>query len=216
MPSSDGSSPAMSEEEMASSVISRFISIPEQTYEEFLSSFTGLPRGTDKPHSPVTLDGPQMQKIQTTQQTQDAVDVTNQQEEPEQLTICEGTTVGTGHSLTYPGRVQVDNYFNSSDIDPDSDNDETSPSVLLFPGESDLELAGGNKPIVRSTCLQIHTSSGVESTAEKHLSDTIQAFSLDPSFDYDRGVLTSKLSEKEINFLRLRGLQKVKEIARKT
>ncbi|XP_056383883.1 intraflagellar transport-associated protein isoform X2 [Hyla sarda] len=125
-----------------------------------------------------------IQKIQTSPGTQDMTDVTNVQDEPEQLTIGEGTTVGHCHSLTYSGRVQVDNYFHSSDIDRDSDNEETSPSVLLFPGEADVELAGDKKPV--------------------HLSDEVRPFSLDQSFDYDRVALTSKLSEQEMNFLRLR------------
>ncbi|XP_056383882.1 intraflagellar transport-associated protein isoform X1 [Hyla sarda] len=145
-----------------------------------------------------------IQKIQTSPGTQDMTDVTNVQDEPEQLTIGEGTTVGHCHSLTYSGRVQVDNYFHSSDIDRDSDNEETSPSVLLFPGEADVELAGDKKPVVRNTCLQIHTSSTLESPAEEHLSDEVRPFSLDQSFDYDRVALTSKLSEQEMNFLRLR------------
>lgn len=207
MPSSDGTSPVVAEEEMAESVLSRFINIPEQTYEDFLSTFSCLPKGTERPLSAVMFDGSQIRKIQTTQDTTDV----KGEDEPEQLTIGEGTAVGHCHSLTYSGRVQVDNYFNSSDIDAESDNDETSPSVLLFPGEADPELAGNKEPIVRNTCLQIHTFSGVESTAEEHLSDEIQPFSLDQSFDYDRVVLTSKLSEEERNFLRLRGPQKAEE-----
>lgn len=211
MPSSDSTPPAVADEEMANSVLSRFISIPEQTYEEFLATFSCLPKGTERQHSSLMCDGSQMQKIRT---TQDTTDGTKEEDEPEQLTIGEGTSVGYCHSLSYSGRVQVDNYFNSSDIDTESDNDETRPSVLLFPGEADPELAGDKEPIVRNTCLQIHTSSGVESTAEEHLSDEIQPFSLDQSFDYDRVVLTSKLSEEERNFLRLRGPQKVEETER--
>ncbi|XP_071975135.1 intraflagellar transport-associated protein isoform X2 [Engystomops pustulosus] len=158
------------------------------------------------------FDGSQVQKSQITQGTQDTTDVGINQDEPKQLTLDEGITVGNCHSLTYSGRVQVDNYFNSSDID--SDNDETSPSVLLFPGEANLDPGadGGMKLIVRSTCLQSHTSSGTESSAEEHLGDEIQSFSLDRSFDYDNVALTSKFSEEEMNFLR----RQVEQTAGKT
>ncbi|XP_069824207.1 intraflagellar transport-associated protein isoform X2 [Dendropsophus ebraccatus] len=219
MPSSDGTSPSVADEEMANSVLNRFLSVPEQTYEEFLSTFTCPPKahchllllGTDRHHSQVMFKGSKIQKTQTTPGTQEKKNVTIVPEEPEQLMIDEGTTVGHCHSLNYSGRVQVDNYFNSSDIDTDSDNGETSPSVLLYPGEVDLELAGEEKPIVRNTCLQSHTSSGAESMAEEHLSDEIRPFSLDQSFDYDRVALTSKLSEEELNFLRLREPRKTEE-----
>ncbi|KAM3918869.1 intraflagellar transport-associated protein isoform 1-T1 [Leptodactylus fuscus] len=211
MPSSDGTPPVAEDEEMAKNVLSRFISIPEQTYEEFLSTFTCLPQGADRQHPEVMLDGSQLSKRPTAQGAQDTTDVADQQDGPEELTIGEGRTVGSYHSLTHSGRVQVDNYFNSSDIDTDSDNEETSPSVLLFPGEADLEPARGSEPIVRNTCLQNHTSPGVESAAEEHLSDEVQPFSLDQTFDYDRVALTSKLSEEEENFLRR---QKVEETIR--
>ncbi|XP_040266148.1 intraflagellar transport-associated protein isoform X2 [Bufo bufo] len=211
-------SPDVAEEGMANSVLTRFIGIPEQTYEEFLSTFTCLPQGARRQLPEVMSDGSQIQKVQTTHGTQDTTDVDHEQDEPEQLTIGEGTTAGHFHSLTYSGRVQVDNYFNSSDIDPDSDNDETSPSVVLFPGEADLALAAGNEPIVRETCVQNRASSAAESAAEEHLGDDIQPFSLDQSFDYDRVVLTSKLSAEEMNFLKLRGPQKAEEtgMARET
>ncbi|KAM3918870.1 intraflagellar transport-associated protein isoform 2-T2 [Leptodactylus fuscus] len=189
MPSSDGTPPVAEDEEMAKNVLSRFISIPEQTYEEFLSTFTCLPQGADRQHPEVMLDGSQLSKRPTAQGAQDTTDVADQQDGPE----------------------EVDNYFNSSDIDTDSDNEETSPSVLLFPGEADLEPARGSEPIVRNTCLQNHTSPGVESAAEEHLSDEVQPFSLDQTFDYDRVALTSKLSEEEENFLRR---QKVEETIR--
>ncbi|XP_075694142.1 intraflagellar transport-associated protein isoform X2 [Rhinoderma darwinii] len=216
MPSSDGSPSVVADEEMANVILSRFISIPEQTYEEFLSTFTCPPQGSHRQCSEVVFDDSQikktsLKKIQTTKEAQDKTDVANEQDEPEQLTIGEGTTVGNCHSLTYFGRVQVDNYFNSSDIGADSDNDDTSTSVLLFPGEADVELSGGNKTIVRNTCLQIHATSGVDTTAEEHLSDEVRPFSLDQSFDYDYVALTSKLSTEEMNFLRLRGPQRVEE-----
>ncbi|XP_073514246.1 intraflagellar transport-associated protein isoform X2 [Phyllobates terribilis] len=168
MPSSDETSPpVVTDDEMANSVLSRFISVPEQTYEEFLSTFTRLPPGTGRQQPEVMFDGSQMKtrSLKTPQRTEDKTGAGNEQDEPEQLTIGEGTTVGICHSLTHPGRVQVDNYFNSSDIDTGSDNDETGPGVLLFPGEAELDLDGSNKTIVRNTCLQSHTSSGVESTA---------------------------------------------------
>ncbi|XP_071975137.1 intraflagellar transport-associated protein isoform X3 [Engystomops pustulosus] len=188
MPSSD----VVADEEMAKNVLSRFISIPEQTYEEFLSTFTCLPQGlgAHQQECEDMFDGSQVQKSQITQGTQDTTDVGINQDEPK----------------------QVDNYFNSSDID--SDNDETSPSVLLFPGEANLDPGadGGMKLIVRSTCLQSHTSSGTESSAEEHLGDEIQSFSLDRSFDYDNVALTSKFSEEEMNFLR----RQVEQTAGKT
>ncbi|XP_069596481.1 intraflagellar transport-associated protein [Ranitomeya imitator] len=207
MPSSDGTSPpVVTDDEMVNNVLSHFINVPEQTYEEFLSTFTRLPPGTGRQQPEVVLDGSQMNtdSLKTPQRTQDEMDAANRQDEPAQLAIGEGTTAGVCHSLSYPGRVQVDNYLNSSDMDTDSDNGEDGPGVLLFPGEADLDLDGAKMTIVRNTCLQIHSSSRVESTAEEHLSDDIQPFSLDQSFDYDRVVLTAKVSAEEMNFLRLR------------
>ncbi|KAM4018152.1 intraflagellar transport-associated protein [Anomaloglossus baeobatrachus] len=218
MPSSDDTSPAgAAEDEMTDCVLRRFISIPEQTYEDFLSSFTCVPPGSGRQQPEVMFDGSHMKKssLNPTQRGQDKTGVTNGQEEPEQLTIGDGIMAGICHSLTHPGRVQVDNYFDSSDLDTASDSEEPGPGVLLFPGEAELDLEAENATIVRNTCLQINTSSGVERTAEEHLGDDIQPFSLDQSFDYDRVALTSKVSAEEMNFLRLREPQQM-EVARET
>ncbi|XP_073434708.1 intraflagellar transport-associated protein [Dendrobates tinctorius] len=211
MPSSEGTPPLdVSDDEMVNNVLSRFINVPEQTYEEFLSTFTRLPPGAGRQQPEVLLDGSQMMNtgsLKTRQRTRDKTGAASGQDGPQQMAVGEGTTVGDCHSRSHPGREQVDNYFNSSDIDTDPDNDETGRGVLLFPGEADRVPDGANVTIVRNTCIQIHTSSGVESTAEEHLGDDIQPFCLDQSFDYDRVVLTSKVSAEEMNFLRLREAQ---------
>ncbi|XP_075044424.1 intraflagellar transport-associated protein isoform X2 [Mixophyes fleayi] len=195
--------PPGAEEEMACGVINRFVSIPEQTYEGFLSMFTSLP--------PERQDC-KVQSDHTPRPTSSDLEIPQgAEDEPEQLTIGEGVTVGWCHSLLSSGRVQVDNFIGFSDVDTDSDDEAPDASVLLFPGEADTAFAGGNKPVIRNTCLETRASSRLRSTTDEHLGDEIQPFSLDQSFDYDCVVLTSKLSEAEMTFLKARGPQVVEE-----
>ncbi|XP_063802349.1 intraflagellar transport-associated protein isoform X1 [Pseudophryne corroboree] len=194
-------------EETASSVLQHFVSIPEQTYEEFLSVFTGLPRegrgcqGEDD-HSPQgqRATSAEMQIAQRAQEL----------DGPEQLAIGDGVTVGRCHSLPYSRRVQVDNYFSASDIGTDSDKQAPDPSLMLYPGEADTATAV-TKPIIRSTCLETHAASTPETATDEHLGDDTQPFSLDQSFDYDHVALTPKFSEAEMKFLDARGRREVGE-----
>lgn len=213
MPSSCDQCPAVTDVEMACTVLNRFVGIPEQTYEDFLTTFTHLPQEkqdcqiqTDDPqnHCSVFENAPARKKCDVSADMQ-------KEEELEQLIISEGENVGCCHSLTHSGRVQVDNFLNPSDIDALSDDEETRPHFLLYPGEADTETSLNDKPIMRSTCLDIQTSVQQQTTPDEHLDDDIQPFALDQSFDYDCVALTPKLSAVELDFLKDRGLQKTED-----
>ncbi|XP_072278244.1 intraflagellar transport-associated protein [Pyxicephalus adspersus] len=68
-----------------------------------------------------------------------------------------------------------------------------------------------DKPVIRSTCLDIQTSVKQQSTPHEHLEDEIQPFTLDKSFDYDHVALTPKLSAAELDFLKDRVHQKTED-----
>ncbi|KAM9302075.1 intraflagellar transport-associated protein [Gastrophryne carolinensis] len=128
------------------------------------------------------------------------------------LVLGEGDTVGCCHSLMGSGRVQVDNFLTSSDIDTDSDNEETMQDILLYPGETDTELPCEDGLIIRNTCLEMHCTPDLQPTAHEHHGDDIQPFSLDPDFDYGSVALTPKLSSLELDFLNDRTNQKAEEV----
>ncbi|XP_077319295.1 intraflagellar transport-associated protein isoform X1 [Lithobates pipiens] len=237
MPSSCDERPAVTDEEMACTVLNRFVGIPEQTYEDFLTTFTYLPQ--EKQDCQIQSDDPQnlcsvFEHAPARKKREVSADM-QKEEELEQLMISEGEHVGCCHSLTHSGRVQVDNFLNTSDIDALSDDEETRPHFLLYPGEADTETSLNDKPIMRSTCLDIQTSfqrqtipdegftltscfgygTGSEGRFPKwgteHLDDEIQPFVLDQSFDYDSVALTPKLSAVELDFLKDRGHQKMED-----
>ncbi|XP_040184007.1 intraflagellar transport-associated protein [Rana temporaria] len=213
MPSSCDECPAVTDEEMACTVLNRFVGIPEQTYEDFLTTFTYLPQ--EKQDRRIQTDEPQnhcsvFENIQTRKNHEVSAD-REEKEEMEQLIISEGENVGCCHSLTHSGRVQVDNFINTSDTDALSDDEETRPHFLLYPGEADTETSLNDEPIMRSTCLDIQTSFQKQTTPEEHLDDEIQPFALDQSFDYDCVALTPKFSAVELDFLKNRGHQKTED-----
>ncbi|KAM5138918.1 intraflagellar transport-associated protein [Mantella aurantiaca] len=235
MPGSCDRSPEVRGEEMACTVLNRFIGIPEQTYENFLTAFTYHPQAELHSHH-VTWDSfphpLEMRKAQRDSKREDCQirtdDLENdcpdcekkspdriahggEGEDLEQLIIGEGENVGCCHSLTRAGRVQVDNFLSTSDMNPNSDDEETGSHLLLYPGEADPEVVNDDKAIVRSTCLDIQTSFSQQITPEEHLDDDIQPFALDQSFDYDRVALTPKFSAVELDFLKDRGHQKAED-----
>ncbi|XP_077319305.1 intraflagellar transport-associated protein isoform X2 [Lithobates pipiens] len=213
MPSSCDERPAVTDEEMACTVLNRFVGIPEQTYEDFLTTFTYLPQ--EKQDCQIQSDDPQnlcsvFEHAPARKKREVSADM-QKEEELEQLMISEGEHVGCCHSLTHSGRVQVDNFLNTSDIDALSDDEETRPHFLLYPGEADTETSLNDKPIMRSTCLDIQTSFQRQTIPDEHLDDEIQPFVLDQSFDYDSVALTPKLSAVELDFLKDRGHQKMED-----
>ncbi|CAI9544571.1 unnamed protein product [Staurois parvus] len=150
MPSSCDECPAVTEEEMACTVLNRFVGIPEQTYEDFLTAFTYLPQ--ERQDWQIQTDDSQnhcsvFENVPAGKRPEVSAD-REEVEELEQLIVGEGENVGCCHSFTHSGRVQVDNFLNMSDLDTPSD-DETRPHFLLYPGEADTEESLNDKPIMR-------------------------------------------------------------------
>ncbi|XP_068116156.1 intraflagellar transport-associated protein [Hyperolius riggenbachi] len=201
MPSPCDRSSEVTEDNMVSTVLNRFLNIREQTYDDFLATFTSIPQDRRVCESPRTQNHrPASDNTDNTQRSEEAV-LPVGMEEAEQLVIDDGVTVGCCHSLSHSGRVQVDNFLNSSDVNSDSEEEETGQNYLLYPGEADPGPGIRDKPVVRDTCLEIRTSSMLEPCTEERLCDDVQPFSLDPSFDYDRVTLTPKFSAAELDFL---------------
>ncbi|XP_018412980.1 PREDICTED: uncharacterized protein C11orf74 homolog [Nanorana parkeri] len=210
MPSSCDKSPEVTQEDMACTVLKRFVDVPEQTYEDFLTTFTHLPQ--ERRDCPIQTDDSQnhcsaFENTPARRRSEDVAD-RGEVEELEQLVISEGETVGCCHSLMRSGRVQVDNFLSSSDLDANSDDEDTRPHLLLYPGEAETKLALEVAPVIRSTSLDIQTSFRQQPTPDEHLDDEIQPFALDRSFDYDCVALTPKISAAELDFLKDRGHQK--------
>lgn len=209
MPSPSDESPEVTEEEMTCMVLDRFVGIPEQTYEEFLGTFTYLPHA--RTNCQVQTDDSQNQCPASKNVSVEKIPDKSEVEELEQLVIGEGEHVGSCHSLTHCRRVQVDNFLSSSDMGTNSDDEETQPNFLLYPGEADREVSTNDEPVIRSTCLDIQTSFREQTTIDERTDDDIQPFALDQSFDYDSVVLTPKFSAAELDFLKAKGNQKMKD-----
>ncbi|XP_053305578.1 intraflagellar transport-associated protein [Spea bombifrons] len=217
MPSPQAERPLRSEEKSACDILNRFLGIPDQTYEQFLGSFSRIPTERREPSSrsdrlqgqffgPRGTDFRKMVENEKIPE-EDGTDTNHAQPEKseEQIFIDDGLKVGGCHNIerTHPCRVQVDNYMEPPDFDPDEDSSgEIFRNLELLPGEA--EVAFYHPSFSRSTCLDFQSASVNRRSPPAHQTDEVQSFSLDEGFDYDRVVLSPKFSQAELDLLKTR------------
>ncbi|XP_044536765.1 intraflagellar transport-associated protein [Gracilinanus agilis] len=200
----------MDENQLIEQVLDQFIHRHEQTYEEFLNTFTYLSKdhkpGTDSSGALfATVVFPRDQQVRNEHLLASPV---APPPEEEQIVIDEGQKVGiSSHGdLKWAGKVKVDNFLDLEDFDRDEETGhKLSPESMLLPGEVEDEAHFSVASYVPSfdqhSCSEPKTQP-TEQPAYRHLTevsgDEVQPFSLDEEFDYDTVTLTPKFSIAEM------------------
>ncbi|KAM8938766.1 intraflagellar transport-associated protein [Pelodytes ibericus] len=208
MPSAQANALPECEAESAHEILNRFIGIPEQTYEEFLGTFSHLP--TERKHGLSHAEalhrppvGPWKTEL-TVEMEEPPVSATEDevQTSEDQIVMDDGIKAGGCHSINLPCayRVQIDNYLDPCDFATDiDDSGNMSRDLDLLPGEA--ETTCYHPSFSRSTQLDFHTAPPSQQHVPTHQTDEVQSFALEDGFDYDRVTLTPKFSETELKFL---------------
>ncbi|XP_056657915.1 intraflagellar transport-associated protein isoform X2 [Monodelphis domestica] len=200
----------MDENQLIEQVLDQFIHRHEQTYEEFLNTFTYLSKdhksSTDSSRDIFsTVVFPHDQPIRNEHLP---VGPVAPQPEEEEIVIDEGQKVGISSQgdLHRAGKVKVDNFLDLEDFDRDEETGhKQSPELMLLPGEVEDEAHFSVSSYVPSfdqhSCPEPKTQPA-EQPAYRHLKevsgDEVQPFSLDEEFDYDTVTLTPKFSNAEM------------------
>ncbi|KAM5318993.1 intraflagellar transport-associated protein [Glossophaga mutica] len=225
MPAQISALEIMDEDQMIEEVLDKFVNCHEQTYEEFLSTFTHLSKEDD-----VTKRGAvgtnSSKNVPTSTHHSHGNEPNNhclrneaasfhtssQCAEEEQIALNEGQSTGSSFQgdLNRAGKVKVDNFLAVEDLDVDEETEPpTSKDLLLLPGEVERDV---------STCVPSYVPSvaqpltpgvgprpavkGVDKHRDEILGDEVQPFHLDDEFDYDTVMLTPKFTPAEIDAIK--------------
>ncbi|XP_012580537.1 PREDICTED: uncharacterized protein C11orf74 homolog [Condylura cristata] len=211
----------MDKDRLIEEVLDKFVNCHEQTYEEFLSTFTYL----SKEHNVTKrgASGADSSGHIFTSKTSTHEDEANYHfrsktlflhnaSEEEQIVLGEGQKVGTflQGDVMRGRKVKVDSFLDLEDLDLDeASKPQMNNDLLLLPGEVEQyrntdapsyipsmpqPLAPAVKP--RSTVQR------VDKQTEEIPGDEIQPFTFDEEFDYDSVMLTPKFTPAEIDAIK--------------
>ncbi|XP_073072523.1 intraflagellar transport-associated protein isoform X3 [Manis javanica] len=200
----------MDEDRLVEEVLDKFVNCHEQTYEEFLSTFTHLSKedngtnrrafGTDYSENiftsvkPICENEPKDQNLRK-----------------RDIFLCT--------SLQWSEEEQVDNFLDVEDLDLD---EQIKPQMneagwLLLPGEVEQQVSARVPSYVPSVAQPVtpgvkprHAANGAGKQMDKILGDEVQPFSLDEEFDYDTVLLTPKFTPAETDAIKELSKQKRK------
>ncbi|KAE8606308.1 hypothetical protein XENTR_v10010671 [Xenopus tropicalis] len=191
MPGSLPECPIMAEGDWTSDVLDRFISIPEQSYEQFLGTFSHLPKERrELQFGPVSV--PEQQRTWERARTKDKEEDGNK-------------------DSTAKESEQVDNYLDPSPYETDN-GDVTCSGFELLPGEAESEGPSYIPSWCRSTRLDFRTLPSCQETASTvEQTEEVQPFALEEGFDYDHVALTPKFSVSELKYLEMERHGKIGE-----
>ncbi|XP_009868160.1 PREDICTED: uncharacterized protein C11orf74 homolog [Apaloderma vittatum] len=207
----------MGEQLLNSSILDRFINSHEQSYEEFLNTFTYLLKeGEGK-----TIQGSKADSLRKTASPSELPNRNKQDGSPgkceemwgslpqqmpseKETRMNESWAAGGsgGNDLSLSERVKVDKYLDLEDID--TDEEIRSAESLVLPGEVEQTVTHCTPVFDKPVQLKLRTlpvPQPSDSKAQELLGDDVQPFSLDEEFDYDNVALTPKFSEAELKAL---------------
>ncbi|XP_056349256.1 intraflagellar transport-associated protein isoform X2 [Oenanthe melanoleuca] len=203
----------MGEQLLKDSILDQFINSHEQSYEEFLNTFTYLLKEKEEK----TIQGSKVDSLRKECSTVELPNRNKQDGSPErskemwvsfsprmpnenETVMSESSTAGAsdGSNLGLSERLKVDKYLHLEDVDTD---EETCSGSLVLPGEVEETVPCCtpffDKPVQpKFRALSVPQPS--DSKAQELLGDDVQPFSLDEEFDYDNVALTPKFSEAEL------------------
>ncbi|XP_032918387.1 intraflagellar transport-associated protein isoform X1 [Catharus ustulatus] len=201
----------MGEQLFKNSILDQFINSHEQSYEEFLNTFTYLSKEKEEK----TIQGSKVESLKKKCSTSELPNRNKQNGSPErskemwvafpprmpnenETVMSESSTTGAsdGSNLSLSERVKVNLHL--EDVDTD---EETCSGSLVLPGEVEETVTCCtpffDKPVQpKFRALSVPQPS--DSKAQELLGDDVQPFSLDEEFDYDNVALTPKFSEAEL------------------
>lgn len=211
----------MDEDQLMKEVLDKFINCPEQTYEEFLSTFTHLSKennvarrgacGTDLSENIFTTKKLTHKKESHGHHFRNTAVVphtSSECSEDDQIVIDEGQQVGSSlqGDMTQAGKVKVDNFLGLEDLDMEEESEpQMNKDRLLLPGEVEQDISASVPAYVPSVNLPLTSEVKPKPTVQRTLKqmaeifgDEVQPFFLDEEFDYDNVTLTPKFTAGEI------------------
>ncbi|KAF6102374.1 hypothetical protein HJG60_001643 [Phyllostomus discolor] len=218
----------MDEDQIIEEVLDKFVNCHEQTYEEFLSTFTHLSKEGDvtkrgafgtksSDNIPTSTQRSHGSEPNSHRLRNKAVSLhtSSQSAEEEQIALDEGQSAGSAFrgDLSRAGNVKVDNFLAVEDLDVDEEIEpQTSKGLLLLPGEVEQDISTRVPSYVPSVAQPPTpgvkprpTVKGVDEQ-DKHrdeiLGDEVQPFRLDDEFDYDAVLLTPKFTPAEMDAIK--------------
>ncbi|XP_012594182.2 intraflagellar transport-associated protein [Microcebus murinus] len=227
MPAQISGSEIMDEDRLIEEVLDKFVNCHEQTYEEFLSTFTHLSKednvtkrrafGIDSSENITHKNEPNDHHFRN---KTIFLHTSSQCSEEEQIVMDEGQKVGSSFQgdLNRAGKVKIDNFLDLEDFDVDEEiKPQMSKDLLLLPGEVEQEVSTSmpsyNPSVHQPLTCEVKpkpTVTGTEQLMEEIPGDEVQPFSLDEEFDYDNVILTPKFSLAEIESIKELSKQKRK------
>ncbi|XP_057551368.1 intraflagellar transport-associated protein [Hippopotamus amphibius kiboko] len=222
----------MDEDRLIEDVLDKFVTCHEQTYEEFLSTFTHLSNdnvtrrgafGTNSSENNFTSIKLTQRNERNDHRLSDKaifLRTSSQCSEEELIVMDEGQKVGSFFQgdLNQAGKVKVDNFFDLEDLDVDEEIEPPmSKDLLLLPGEVEQDVSTSVPSYVPSMAQPLIPGvkprpTGKEANKEREeiVGDEVQPFSLDEDFDYDTVMLTPKFTPTEIDAIKELSKQKRK------
>ncbi|XP_040114962.1 intraflagellar transport-associated protein [Oryx dammah] len=223
----------MDEDRLIEEVLDKFVNCHEQTYEEFLRTFTHLSKEnvTKREAFGANSSENSFTSIKFTQRNEPNdhrlsnkaifLRTSSQSSEEEQIMIDDGQKAGSSFQgdLSRAGEVKVDNFLDIEDLDLDEEiNPQLSKDVLLLPGQVEQEVSLSVPSYIPSVAVQPVTPGtkprptvkAADKRREEIIGDEVQPFSLDEEFDYDVVVLTPRFTPAEMNAIEELSKQKTK------
>ncbi|XP_036984197.2 intraflagellar transport-associated protein isoform X2 [Artibeus jamaicensis] len=232
MPAQISALEIMDEDQIIEEVLDKFVNCHEQTYEEFLSTFTHLSkegnvtkRGAIGTNSSKNIPTPTQHSHGNEPNSHSrgskavSLHTSSRCSEEEQIALDDGQSAGSPFQgdLNWAGKVKVDNFLAVEDLDVDEEVEpQTSKDLLLpLPGEVERDVSTRVPSHVPSRPRPLTpgvpprpTVEGLDKHRGEILGDEVQPFHLDDEFDYDAVMLTPKFTPAEIDALR--GLSQLK------
>ncbi|XP_004483232.2 intraflagellar transport-associated protein isoform X2 [Dasypus novemcinctus] len=210
----------MDKDQLTEEVLDKFVNCHEQTYEEFLSTFTYISKDnvtrrgtfeTDSSGNTFTSVKFPRRNVPNDHHLRNkaAFLCTPSQCSEEQIIMHEGQKVDSSFQgdLSQAGKVKVDNFLELEDLNMDEERKpQMSQDLLLLPGEVEQDVS-----LSVTSCFpsvdQLLTCEGkprptvkdADRQMEEIHGDEVQAFSLDEEFDYDKVMLTPKCTPAELD-----------------
>uniref|UniRef100_A0A8C9U4V6 Intraflagellar transport associated protein n=1 Tax=Serinus canaria TaxID=9135 RepID=A0A8C9U4V6_SERCA len=204
----------MGEELLKNSILDQFINSHEQSYEEFLNTFTYLLKEKEGR----TIQGNKVDSLRKKCSTSELPNRNKQDGSPErskemwvsfpprvpnenEAVMSKSSTAGVsdGNNLSLSERVKLDKHLHLEDVD--TDEETCSAGSLVLPGEVEETVTCctpfSDKPI-QPNFRAWSVPQPSDNKAQELLGDDVQPFSLDEEFDYDNVALTPKFSEAEL------------------
>ncbi|XP_009893889.1 PREDICTED: uncharacterized protein C11orf74 homolog [Charadrius vociferus] len=204
----------MGEQLLNNSILDQFINSHEQSYEEFLNTFTYLL----KEEEGKTIQGSKVDSLRKKFSLSELSHRNKQHGSPgrskemwmspppqipneNEIVMNESWKAdgSDGNDFSLSERVKVEKYLDLEDAD--TDEETCSAGALVLPGEVEQTVTYCTSFVDKPIQLKPRTLSvpqPLDSKAQELLGDDVQLFSLDEEFDYDNVALTPKFSEAEL------------------